>query len=36
MNIEEYVKYDAVGLAELVEKGDVKGKELSSLAQEEA
>ena len=36
MNIEEYVKYDAVGLAELVEKGEVTGKELASLAQEAA
>ena len=36
MNIEEYVKYDAMGLAELEEKGEVTGKELASLAQEAA
>ena len=36
MNIEEYVKYDAIGLAELLEKGEVTAQELASLAREAA
>ena len=34
MNLEEYSKYDALGLAELVKKGEVTKEELASLAQQ--
>ena len=36
MNLEEYVKYDALGLAELVKQGDISADELTSLASEAA
>ncbi len=36
MNVEEYVSYDALGLAELVTKGEVTGDELSALARQAA
>ncbi len=34
MNLEEYTKYDALGLAGLVKKGEVTKAELASLAQQ--
>jgi len=34
MNLEEYCKYDATGLAELVRNGDVSAKELAEFAAE--
>lgn len=34
MNLEEYCKYDATGLAELVQRGDVSARELAQLAAE--
>ena len=36
MKLGEYVKYDAIGLAELVEKGEITPDELATLAQEAA
>ncbi|MEV0355620.1 amidase [Nocardia sp. NPDC050697] len=36
MELEEYLKYDATGLAELVARGDVKPAELLALARERA
>lgn len=32
MEVSEYIKYDAVGLAELVKKGDITTKELAALS----
>ena len=34
MNLEEYTKHDAIGLAELVKKGEVTDKELANLSHE--
>ncbi len=34
MNLEEYCRYDATGLAQLVQRGDVRAKELAQLAAE--
>lgn len=34
MNLEEYCRYDATGLAQLVESGDLSAKELAQLAAE--
>ena len=34
MKLGEYVKYDAIGLDELVEKGEITPDELATLAQE--
>ena len=34
MNLEEYIKYDALGLADLVKKREVSKEELAELAQE--